>query len=306
MKSAKIKLSEQQNQQQDQLRDQNPAYQKLAHVKLAHVDHKTQRYQSMQEHSGNVACFSSRICELPELKSIVELAGFLHDAGKLGTENQADFRNILARGDEVHQYGLDHSTAGGRIALELLRGNPASEFISTLIYFHHGLEDCINLENGQMLQERRLKKEIEYSRIKESFFKLYDRELLEKIGEQADQSYRIMLQKIGDFVKNCDSKGKKYGSRYFYLGMYLRVALSLLIDGDWTDTGCFFRISLLRKDFRRKKRREYGRNVSAILSSIWKMKFGKIRIREISSMMFGRRYRIPAERLQNQKKNDIV
>ena len=108
-----------------------------------------------------MACFSSRICELPELKSIVELAGFLHDAGKLGTENQADFKNILARGDEAHQYGLDHSTAGGRIALELLRGNPVSEFISTLIYFHHGLEDCINLENGQMLQERRLKKEIE-------------------------------------------------------------------------------------------------------------------------------------------------
>ena len=187
MKSAKIKLSEQQNQQQNQLReqlqDQNPAYQKLAHV-----DHKSQRCQFMQEHSGNVACFSSRICELPELKSIVELAGFLHDAGKLGTENQADFRNILARGDEAHQYGLDHSTAGGRIALELLRGNPASEFISTLIYFHHGLEDCINLENGQMLQERRLKKEIEYSRIKESFFKLYDRELLEKIGEQADHA----------------------------------------------------------------------------------------------------------------------
>lgn len=244
MKSAKIKLSEQQNQQQNQLRDQNPAYQNLAHV-----DHKSQRCQSMQEHSGNVACISSRICELPELKSIVELAGFLHDAGKLGTENQADFRNILARGDEAHQYGLDHSTAGGRIVLELLRGNPASEFISMLIYFHHGLEDCINLENGQMLQERRLKKEIEYSYIKESFFKLYDRELLAKVGEQADQSYRIMLQKIGDFVKNCDSTGKKYGSRYFYLGMYLRVALSLLIDGDWTDTGCFFQDIPIEKRF---------------------------------------------------------
>ena len=49
MKSAKIKLSEQQNQQQNQLReqlqDQNPAYQKLAHV-----DHKSQRCQFMQEH----------------------------------------------------------------------------------------------------------------------------------------------------------------------------------------------------------------------------------------------------------------
>ena len=55
MKSAKIKLSEQQNQQQDQLRDQNSAYQNPAYVKLAHVDHKSQTSQSMQEHSGNVS-----------------------------------------------------------------------------------------------------------------------------------------------------------------------------------------------------------------------------------------------------------
>ena len=32
MKSAKIKLSEQQNQLREQSQDQNPAYQKLAHV----------------------------------------------------------------------------------------------------------------------------------------------------------------------------------------------------------------------------------------------------------------------------------
>lgn len=30
------------------------------------------------------------------------------------------------------------------------------------------------------------------------------------------------------------------GTRYFYMGMYLRVLLSLLIDADWTDTACFF------------------------------------------------------------------
>ncbi|MFR4783540.1 MAG: CRISPR-associated endonuclease Cas3'' [Pilosibacter sp.] len=245
MKSAKIKLSE----LQDQLRDQNPAYQKLANVKLAHVDHKSQRCQSMQEHSGNVACFSSSICELPELKSIVELAGFLHDAGKLGTENQADFRNILERGDEAHQYGLDHSTAGGRIALELLKGTPVSEFISMLIYFHHGLEDCINLEDGQMLQERRLKKEIEYSCIKESFLSFMTENCWRRSESRQISHISIMLQKIGDFVKNCDSTGKKYGSRYFYLGMYLRVALSLLIDGDWTDTGCFFQDIPIEKRF---------------------------------------------------------
>lgn len=128
---------------------------------LAHVDYETQRIQSMQEHAGNVVLFLSNVCELPELKNLVELAGILHDAGKLGTKNQDDFKNIRKLGDKVHKHGLDHSTAGGRLALELIKEWPVSEFISTLIYFHHGMEDCINLENGQSLQERRLKKEIQ-------------------------------------------------------------------------------------------------------------------------------------------------
>ena len=34
----------------------------------AHVDYETERVQSMQEHAGNVAFFSSNVCELPELK----------------------------------------------------------------------------------------------------------------------------------------------------------------------------------------------------------------------------------------------
>ena len=52
----------------------------------AHVDYETERVQSMQEHAGNVAFFSSNVCELPELKNLVELAGILHDAGKITAE----------------------------------------------------------------------------------------------------------------------------------------------------------------------------------------------------------------------------
>ena len=224
--------------------------------KLAHVDYETKRCQSMQEHAGNVARFARDACELPELRSIVELAGILHDAGKLGTANQDDFKNILELGDKVHKHGLDHSTAGGRIALELMKEEPVSEFISTLIYFHHGMEDCINLENGQSLQERRLKKEIEYRHIKEGFFQIYDRTMLEKAGEKAVQSYQEILKKINGFVKKYDSSGKKYGSRYFYLGMYLRTALSLLIDGDWTDTACFFQDIPLSKRMSQEETQE--------------------------------------------------
>lgn len=142
---------------------------------LAHVDHKTGRCQSMKEHVENIIRFSQNICEIPVLESLIILGEMLHDVGKLGTENQADLENIQKFGDEVHKHGLDHSTAGGRLALELIKAWPVAEYISTLVYCHHGLNDCINLETGQSLQERRLKKEIEYDNIKDKFFQIYDR-----------------------------------------------------------------------------------------------------------------------------------
>lgn len=157
---------------------------------LAHVDYKTGRCQSMKEHVENILLFSKNICQLPMLESLIKLAKMLHDAGKLGTENQDDFESILKLGDQAHKHGLDHSTAGGRMALELIKVGPVAEFVSTLIYSHHGMEDCINLETGQSLQERRLKKEIEYDHIKECFFQIYDKEMLERCGEEAVQSYR--------------------------------------------------------------------------------------------------------------------
>lgn len=145
----------------------------------AHVDHKTGRCQSMKEHIENIVHFSKNICELPVLENLIILGEMLHDVGKLGMENQEDLENIKKFGDEVHKHGLDHSTAGGRLALELIKAWPVAEYISTLVYCHHGLNDCINLETGQSLQERRLKKEIEYDYIKDKFFQIYDRGMLE-------------------------------------------------------------------------------------------------------------------------------
>ena len=95
--------------------------------------------QSMKQHAENVSMFSKSICPLPELKNMAELIGILHDAGKLGTENQNDFKNILEYGDMVHKHGLDHSTAGGRITRELIKSWSVSEFISAVIYLKRRL-----------------------------------------------------------------------------------------------------------------------------------------------------------------------
>ena len=214
---------------------------------LAHVDYKTKRVQSMKQHAENVSMFSKSICPLPELKNMAKLIGILHDAGKLGTENQNDFKNILEYGDMVHKHGLDHSTAGGRITRELIESWSVSEFISAVIYFHHGLEDCINLENGRSLQERRSEKTIDYEHIKDIFNQIYKEDQLKKYSEAAIQSYKAIYEKIIQFSKEYDTSGDRYGNKYFYMGMYLRMVLSLLIDGDWTDTACFFQNVPLEK-----------------------------------------------------------
>lgn len=215
---------------------------------LAHVDYETQRCQHMKTHAENVALFAGDACQIPEWRPLIELTGLLHDTGKLGTENQDDFENILKLGNEVHKHGIDHFTAGGILAQELIKEWPVSEFISTLIYFHHGLGDCINLENGRSLKEIRQEKEIEYDLIKEKFFQIYDKKVLEEYCSAAVVSYKAVYQKVKSFVKKCDISQQECGNGYFFMGMYLRVALSLLIDADWTDTACFFQdISLSKR-----------------------------------------------------------
>ena len=207
---------------------------------LAHVDYESGRCQSMKEHLENVAFMAENSCSLEELKPLIAIIGILHDIGKFGRENQEDFKNILVQGNESHKHGLDHSTAGGRLAQELIKEGSVAEFISTVIYFHHGMGDCINLDNGQGIQQHRNEKEIDYEWIKEEFFQTFRKEVVEEYCKKAIESYKYLYGKVTSFCNESKVLKRKCGNGYFFMGMYFRVALSLLIDGDWTDTACFF------------------------------------------------------------------
>ncbi|WP_443657965.1 hypothetical protein, partial [Dorea sp.] len=67
-----------------------------------------------------------------------------------------------------------------RLAQELIKEGSVAEFISTVIYFHHGMGDCINLDNGQGIQQHRNEKEIDYEWIKEEFFQTFRKEVVEE------------------------------------------------------------------------------------------------------------------------------
>lgn len=212
--------------------------QALSRQLLAHVVFEEQRTQSLKEHLKNVTELSELLCPIPEWRSILRIIGMGHDAGKSEEKIQENFRNILAHGNQVHQHGMDHSTAGGQIMREWIPNRTVSDLVSMVIYFHHGLADCVNLETGEGLREHRAQKQIDYEQIKERFFQICDREELKKDCEAAQRDFFILEKQMAEFMEKYKKTG--CGNRYFFIGLYLRMMLSVLIDADWTDTSCFF------------------------------------------------------------------
>lgn len=206
---------------------------------LAHVIYETGRKQLLEEHLKSVAEFAGKICPLPELKNLSYLMGILHDIGKAGTENQDDFKAILRYGENAHKHNLDHSTAGGRIAYDLTVNHKVAELLGVVIYSHHGIQDCIDLKTGRTLEERRSENKIDYDVIKQRFFQMFDKSVLEEKCRAADRDWSYINNKIGSFWKENKSNNRQCGDGHFFMGMYVRLLLSVLIDSDWTDTSCF-------------------------------------------------------------------
>ena len=203
---------------------------------IAHVLPETKRTQSIEEHHENVAYLSEKNCPLEDLKNMGWLCAILHDCGKLCVDFQNYMEAVLEFGSEVRRRQIDHSTAGGRIIENLDSRSLASKMISTAIYSHHGLQDCINM-NGHALSEERGSKLIDFEMISERYSTLIDKSILENRFSLAKADLEQIRKRIESVVK--EHGDNVYGNKRFFLGMYQRLLLSLLIDSDWSDTASF-------------------------------------------------------------------
>lgn len=212
---------------------------------IAHVDPNTGNVQSLSEHLRGTAYLAGCNCPLELLKNIAEVTALLHDAGKLNKEFSDYMQDVLRRGDAAKKRQVDHSTAGGRIVEKMAKGSLLSEMISIATYAHHGLQDCIAMESGETLSERRGKKDIDFKKVEEDYFRIVNKELLLEQLKAAHADLHKICEEIATFVS--DTKERGCGHRDFYLGMYERVLLSVLMDSDWTDTACFSQGETLRE-----------------------------------------------------------
>lgn len=211
---------------------------------IAHCKPGEEKDQSVSAHSREVSEIMKDIIPLSGLTKLAILIGLLHDAGKYSPAFQRYMDKIKKKVEKVYRGEVNHATAGGLLIKELTNSTGLIEILSVIVFAHHGLQDCIDLESGRHLLEKRQssgyqeEEKIELELVRERLFQNVSRIDLEILaGEAAEEIKKAMINPILTFDKKY--AGQDYGNRDFFMGMQVRLLLSVLIDSDRINTAEF-------------------------------------------------------------------
>ncbi len=221
----------------------------------AHINPKTGEKQNIKTHLHNVAYLAQKNCPLEILKTMCLMSAVTHDAGKLSSQFQNYMKEIERYGDECVRHYVDHVTAGGRILEDMAKGKLVAKMTSIAVYSHHGLQDCVDMDTGELLAEEKRQKVIEYPLVWERYFNIVNKQELFQHMKMAHSD----LLKIKELVRSATETYTGCGNKAFYLRMYERLILSVLIDSDWSDSASFSEGTLLPE-----------RNDDETMQYIWK------------------------------------
>lgn len=199
---------------------------------------ETKETQSWRTHVEQMVALARQNCPLPILQNILIVTIILHDAGKLSDDYQVWLNQIREKGIPLRNRSVDHMSAGGRIIERKVGDVLLTQMVATAVYSHHGLRDCIDMDMGETLSERYRRNTIDFATVENRFFERIGQNEFLQYLRAAHFDVQIMVKQIQDFLNRA---GNRYGNIEFYIGMYERLLLSLLIDCDWTDTACFWR-----------------------------------------------------------------
>lgn len=205
---------------------------------IAHVRKENEKViiQSVSEHNSNVAFLSEKNCSLEILSPITRLIGMYHDAGKYRPAVQEYLQKNID-GEKTYRGEVNHSTAGGYLLEQFAADSVEVQMMAFPIYCHHGISDALS-ENGKMLADERLKQKENIRQIPERFYQYNDKSELEDQFRESRKRATGILTELQKYVKEIDNKERNL-QKNFYVGMYERILLSVLIDSDWSDTACF-------------------------------------------------------------------
>ena len=204
---------------------------------IAHID-DTENQQYVEEHLQNVSIIAAQIGKPLGMESTMKIIGLFHDLGKFCKK----FNDYILQEEKIRRGEVNHTSAG---ALYLFRhfhdrnkdneiGLITLQLVTYCILAHHGLLDCLSLEEEKSDYVKRIEG-FHYSETQYEEVILNATDFLEEIDVdclflQAVQEISVLLQKMS---------GIKGMEMYFFCGGIFRLALSILIEADRSDTAHF-------------------------------------------------------------------
>lgn len=204
---------------------------------IAHIRQTDHEEQTVSEHCRQTAKLAARYGQLSGLSASAELAGWLHDIGKL----TADFNAYIRGNAGIHRGELDHSFAGAKYLQEIAASasdksqKQAAGFISRVILSHHGLNDWIT-EDAENTFQKRVAKEKYYAEIRQNLAETAFLPEIDILLADAGSEISAICNRLQRAAKNAEAYA-------FYLGLLERLLQSVLIDADRTDTADFMSAS---------------------------------------------------------------
>ena len=206
---------------------------------IAHIRKIDKATQTVAEHNDGVAKLAYDIGSLYNIGGLCALVGRHHDDGK-NTEEYLAYIQAASAGEKVARGSVIHSTHGALLVNNIasakdLHVKLAAEMVRTAIMCHHGLRDCISTDGKFSFLESSTRISDSYSAVERIVNEHYGKSIIENEFAAACTEAKAIQSKIKEF----HSLGNYYGSSHFYLAMYERLLISILVDADRTDTACF-------------------------------------------------------------------
>ena len=198
--------------------------------------------QSVAEHCRGTAAIAKESLEQAGLGDTAYLAGLLHDMGKCKREF-ADYIQKATQGEQVKPGSVNHTFSGVRFILERYHhtqqntddyfSNLAAEALAYAIGAHHGLFDCIDPDEQNGFSHRLEKKGISYDESRRGF--------LDSCASEAeiDQLFGSAVLECQHFLTQMTVLKPDRFEGSFLIGLFARLLLSSVIEGDRADTASF-------------------------------------------------------------------
>lgn len=205
---------------------------------IAHIRKSDGEIQTVDAHSAGVMKRAESFSSSLKMSGIMRLAALLHDAGKMN----GDFNRYIKEESNFRRGEIDHCYAGAKYILALSRETDTENaaetalFIARIIVSHHGLHDWIDTELKDYLKFRTEKND-RYDENRAGIKTLAGDDELKAMLNAATAEYTELKMKIYNLCAKNKIANKI--AFCFYMGLLERLAESVLVDADRTDTAEF-------------------------------------------------------------------